>query len=334
MRRFAVGLVALEFGLLILLGMDYPVPWQSVNTLLFGWTGFLLRVVPNVRIGWDGVETALVCLIGLAIGTHFFLRGFYDQLRTAIETPSPNRRRWSPRWTASLVALVVLMFVAGITATGMVHQVGWLVTSKRPLLDRRVVLWAGRTSSDNLKQIGMGLRGYVSVYEGFPSAPTEDEGGRAVHSWQTMILTYMWMIPGDIDMTKPWNHPSNAPFFRSLVAEYLNPEVGTIRNAEGFGLSHYSGNIQVFGRRLPSSMRSAPNGTSQLMLAGEVGGNYRPWGDPTNLRDPASGLNKVPDGFGSPSGTGAQFLFMDGSVRSFDNRTDPEILRALATPGP
>src|SRR5437868_6491270 len=116
MRRFAIGFVALEVGLLFMLGMDYRVPGQAVNTLLFGWAGYLIRVIPNVRIGWEGVETAFVCLFVLAIGAHVFLRGFYDQLRTAIETPSRNRRRWSPRWTASLVALVVLMFVAGITA--------------------------------------------------------------------------------------------------------------------------------------------------------------------------------------------------------------------------
>ena len=40
-------------------------------------------------------------------------------------------------------------------------------------------------------------------------------------------------------------------------------------------------------------------------MAGEVAGDFKPWGDPTNWRDPALGINRSPEGFGGPlSGRG------------------------------
>ena len=74
-------------------------------------------------------------------------------------------------------------------------------------------------------------------------------------------------------------------------------------------------------------------GTSKTLLVGEAGGNYRAWGQPLNVRDLKLGLNKSPEGFGSPRKDNAtQFLMDGGSVRSFTNDTDPEFLKLLADP--
>ena len=74
-----------------------------------------------------------------------------------------------------------------------------------------------------------------------------------------------------------------------------------------------------------------PEGATTI-LAAEVAGEFKPWGDPTNLRDPARGLDASPDGFGGPTGEGANVLFADGSVRFMRPTTSPEVIRALGRP--
>ena len=52
-------------------------------------------------------------------------------------------------------------------------------------------------------------------------------------------------------------------------------------------------------------------------MAGEVWAGYKPWGHPTNWRDPAKGIHTTADSFGSPSQPDyVQFLMADGSVRT------------------
>lgn len=75
------------------------------------------------------------------------------------------------------------------------------------------------------------------------------------------------------------------------------------------------------------------DGTETTLLVGEAAGNYKPWGDPTNVRDPGLGVGRSLDGFGGPPGSeGAYFLMASGNVRFFSNKTDPKILKAYGTP--
>lgn len=60
--------------------------------------------------------------------------------------------------------------------------------------------------------------------------------------------------------------------------------------------------------------------------------NFKPWGDPTNLRDPALGINRVASGFGSIAPGGANFLFVDGSVHFLKDKIDSRVLKLLGTP--
>jgi len=66
-------------------------------------------------------------------------------------------------------------------------------------------------------------------------------------------------------------------------------------------------------------------------MIGEVGGGYKPWGDPSNVRDPSAGLRPGPATFGNPSGQGAFFVFADGSVRFISADVPLESLKGLST---
>jgi prepilin-type processing-associated H-X9-DG protein len=80
------------------------------------------------------------------------------------------------------------------------------------------------------------------------------------------------------------------------------------------------------------SPKEVTDGESNTLMAGEVKSRFKPWGDPTNWRDPSLGINRSPDGFGGPFEGGASFLFVDGSVRFIKNTIDPSVLKALSTP--
>lgn len=51
-----------------------------------------------------------------------------------------------------------------------------------------------------------------------------------------------------------------------------------------------------------------------------------------NWRDPALGLNKTLDGFGSPRGGLVTFAMADGSARTLNPNISPQVLKALSTP--
>jgi hypothetical protein len=182
--------------------------------------------------------------------------------------------------------------------------------------------------------IGVGLLSRADVNQTFPPGGSFGPNGEMLHSWETHILPYM-VYGASIDMKRSWRDPVNEPYFRCVIPEFINPEFRTpeLEDAAGFGLSHYAANVRVLGPNhgmKPSDIRDGPANT---ILVGEVNAGFRPWGHPVNWRDPADGAGGGPKGFGGPPGSGgARFLMADGSVRFVSARTDPAVLRALATP--
>jgi prepilin-type processing-associated H-X9-DG protein len=331
MRRVAIiaGVALVLWVALTLSGGPAP---DVVVGVSLGWIAYLGRVIPKVRIAWDGVATGVLCLALFTFGLHRTLRWFHVEVQKAGGAGAERRRPWSFRWTISLVTLVVMMFVVGIAATGIVHQLGWIIASRRSLVEERIVVrevWG--SSIDHLAQIGGGSG--MLVMEPKPSLPGEHRAYGNVHqSWMTEILPGTgFLIGGELHHDLAWNDPRNSAHFKGVIPIYLNPEIRVIRSPEGYALGHYAGNVHVLGRdRALRRVRTEDAATT--ILAGEVAEGFKPWGDPTNLRDPGLGVNNVSGGFGGPSGSGANFLFVDGSVRFLRDTTPREVLRRLSLP--
>lgn len=140
---------------------------------------------------------------------------------------------------------------------------------------------------------------------------------------------------------------------------FINPsQDGPYFDDAGYGLSHVAGNIRVLPIRAVRhaskdtqvkldrnwieqlkkknqlfKLSQIPDGTSNTILVGTVGERFKPWGHPANVRDPAEGVGRSPDGFGGPrSWNGGMFLMCDGSVKFLGNQTDLKLMRTLATP--
>jgi prepilin-type N-terminal cleavage/methylation domain-containing protein len=285
-------------------------------TLVLGWIPYLARVIPKLNPDPWTVGTAVGCLAGVTVGSHYFLRWL-----------AGRAVHWPWERTLRCVGLIVLMFVAGIAVVGMIHQTSWLVRSPEQLVEDR----GGRRaaprmhSANNLKQIGLaGFYHHDSAHE-FPRS-SFDDAGRPMHSWQTALLPYIeeGNLYNQIDRTKPWTHPDNSPPLSTPIKVYHNPSVAVL-HVNGLGASHYAGNgAVVLGDAKKTG--SFPAGTSNTILAGEVSSNFRAWGDPLNARDPRLGASGHPNGFGSPTGKPTQFVMLDGSVRTFDPQELTDLL--------
>ena len=333
MRAFAF-LFAVFVLLTIALGYVTGVPHETGARLVTGWLAFLGRTLSRATINWSGVATIALCAALLLFGGHRFAVWLSSASAPADDASRPPRR-WPLRRTALLLAIVVLMFVAGISFIGLVHQTAWLATSPEPMSEQKLRLRRNvDASEDNLHEgIGTGFKNWLEVYQR-PPTNGRDPGTFASgsHSWQTRILPFFNGYGyQNIDLKLDWDDPTNAPAFRRFVPEYLSPEFGVLRESRGFAVSHYAGNVRFFGPQPPTLEALKKDGHS-MIVCGEVAHDFVAWGDPANLRDPTLGVNRSPAGFGSADKTGAQFLMADGSTRFLSTNIDPRVLGALAAP--
>jgi prepilin-type processing-associated H-X9-DG protein len=330
--------LSLFVGILFILScMGLVLPIEIPVVLALGWIWYLARTLPDIHVARSGVATAAICLLLLLVGLQYFVGWLYREIRKLGGNHAGRDMRWKWRWTLNMVAGVILLFAAGIATVGMTHQLGWLITSHEPFVVSGSAQSAVRRvqSTNNLKQIGLALREYEKVHQSFPPGGTFDRTGRALQSWQTLILPYMegqTDLYSRIDLGATWDDAGNAPALQTVIPQYLHPGIEFLKNEAGYALSHYAANADLLGGDHRRTISEVSDGTSNTFMAGEVVSDFKPWGDPTNWRDPRLGLNRSPQGFGSPSPGGANFLFGDGSVRFIKNAVDPQVLKALATP--
>jgi hypothetical protein len=189
-------------------------------------------------------------------------------------------------------------------------------------------------SANRLKQIGIGFQTHNEVYDALPPATTFDETGQPLYGWTISLLPFVEQntLYQAIDRTKAWNDPVNQHHTLTQLRCYRYSVAKSSVDADGYPITTYAANIHALGGEKPRKLSDFPNGGSNVLLVGEVQGNFKAWGYPLNVRDPKLGLKKSPDGFGGPWRTGTQFLMADGSVRAFHDDTDPEFLKLLAEP--
>ena len=302
--------------------------------LAFGWIWYLSRVLPEVTVNVGACFQGVIALGLLVAVAHGFLRWLSGQMQSKEEGP---RRPWRFRWTCCGVSVVILMFVAGISMTAMVHQVHWLASSPGPMFSSGMEAPRRAKSRNNLKQIALGLLNHESAQQQFPADVTFGPYGEMRHGWIAQTLPYMegpW-VAEEIDMDLPWDHPDNAEAFKTPINELLNPRFkdAPFEDDDGYVMTHYMANSRVVGGHKPMAIGDLTDGMSQTILAGEVNHDFKPWGHPLNWRDPARGLGDVRGGFGGPPGSSTTNILMaDGSVQSMSNDIDPAVLEALATP--
>ena len=277
--------------------------------LLTGWLHFAMRVVPKVRVRLDGIAIFAVGMLLACALTHFFLRWLVreSQLKRNVRlTP------WRASSSVSLVAIILLVFAIGISMAGIVHQVGWIISSPKGLYTSEI-----QTEEDASRS---------------PYQPGVVAVGNQV-SWIFEILPYLPAMKPEIDRSKPWNEESNKAKLNGLVIQVFCPSQGHPHKAvDGLGLTHVVQNREL------KSIRNIEN-ASQTIMAGEIQLGFSPWEMPNNGRLPKHGIRNnwsdVPNeslGFGSSHISGANMLMADDSVSFLSVETDPKVLEQLGQP--
>src|SRR4051812_8070410 len=120
MKDSFLAIVLGIIGLLVLLLCLSQNPLvEALFQVAFGWVLFLCRELPGRAVNWADTVTAAVCLAGLAIGLHLFLRWLYREVAKPVIDAGDPISRWHLRWTGQVLALILLAFLAGISAVGM-----------------------------------------------------------------------------------------------------------------------------------------------------------------------------------------------------------------------
>lgn len=153
--KWALYLLLGLFAVILFVGIVGAWPIEIVWFLAFGWIQFLAKNVATMALNLALIAEGVVCAVALAIGTHYFCRWLYR------ECGSSTGRAWRWQWTASGLALVLLLFVAGIGTIGVTHQAAWLFNSGDPLL---VSSWSARSRVSEALLVASGVRSNVRDY--------------------------------------------------------------------------------------------------------------------------------------------------------------------------
>jgi hypothetical protein len=361
---FAIGSFAvLGFLVLIVAGPT------SAEQFLFGWLYFPLRVFPRITVDSPTAILGVVCTVAFLIGLHVTVRWFLRQAGGSERRPNWSIRSTFAVALATLLLFAAGTAMVGAThqlvwlltrksastsSNPNVQEVSGVV-SQAQTAARRI------QTKNQLTMIGLGLDNYSSWSDTYPVGGYMTEDGTLMHGWAAGIGVYVGFSSSEIDFSIPWNRPPNDRLYKCGIHGFINPSVSEVFDKNGYGLNHFAGNVHVlpirqwtptprlddpyllsFGRVIfdlqknndgPLRIDDITDGTSNTLFVGEVASRFKPWGHPTNVRDPAIGINRSPDGFGSAVNAGGTlFLFCDGSVRTLNENIDPAILRALATP--
>ena len=184
---------------------------------------------------------------------------------------------------------------------------------------------------NHLKQIGLALHNYHEMYNSFPPGGIVREDGTEVLSWQASLLPFLDQAPlaSQIKPDFAWHSPENRGVFSQPIATLMNPAIPV---QPGLAVSHYAGNSHLFEINKSTDFRHITDGTTNTIAVGDVSTGFKPWGSPTNVRDPGLGIGHTPQQFGSPFPGGCHFLLLDGSVKFISENIDRQKLVDLATP--
>lgn len=189
----------------------------------------------------------------------------------------------------------------------------------------------GYLSKNNVKHMGLALHLYHDKHSFFPPGAIETTDGKPYHSWQTSILPFVDQnsLYSQIDFNKAWHDPANQMIFQQEIRVYLNPSIEGTAPVNGYEISHYRGNELVLKKNNGFRIVDIKDGTSNTIMAMEIGENFKPWGDPTNITNPS---NIIGSGKKTNYKGGYQVLIADGSVRFISENVDRAVLKALSTP--
>lgn len=324
-----IAVIGIVFILLACAG--FLVPGDFVLNLACGWVFYLYRVLPQVHVRISGVLTAILCLSVLAIGLHGFLHWFARQRSASASKIDAISLTWPARRTTAILGLIVLMFVAGISAVGISHQAAWLLTSPEPIVEGGIRQVAAQAQSqNNLKNMAVAMHVIYDNEKKMPPAAIHDQHGKPLLSWRVRILPHLEQgdLYKEFHLDEPWDSPHNLRLLPRMPPTYALPGAQNVKS--------YKTPYQVFvgkgaafeGKRGLRLRGDFPDGPSNTILIAEAA-ELVPWTKPADLRFDQRPMMPVLHRW-STSKT-CLVALADGSVRAIPQSMKESTLRAAIT---
>ncbi|MCP5537643.1 MAG: hypothetical protein H7A51_15600 [Akkermansiaceae bacterium] len=145
-----IGLVLLFFGVVV---FGSTILVEIPYHLAVGWVFFLLSNVRALELNWEMAACGVGALLLAVFGFHRFL----------IWVRKDKPWKWS--WTVSMTAMMLMLFAASISMTGIIHQLGWMAREPLTQSSNRALL---TVNVSNAKQIFYSLVEYEDEHGQFP----------------------------------------------------------------------------------------------------------------------------------------------------------------------
>ena len=242
------------------------------------------------------------------------------ELSSPIETdPDPTADR--PRWFGTLVAAGCLpaFCIGGILFSLLMPAIQGIREQARRA-----------ACGDNLRRIGLALQDYHDTHGTLPPAVITAADGTPLHSWRTAILPHLGRsdLFTSIDLSLPWDHPSNAAAAATVVDAYACPSMPGDPS-----LTTYLAVIDprgMFRRAGSVAFGDVPDGLSETILVVEASAaSAVPWMSPRDVDLTALISDATPGRHVHPGG--GHVLTGDGAVTFMTETVDAELLRQRVT---
>jgi hypothetical protein len=185
-------------------------------------------------------------------------------------------------------------------------------------------------SSNNLKQIGLGMVTFEGSYKWFPAAAGYDKQGKPLLSWRVYVLPFVGEqeLYNSFHLEEPWDSEHNKTLIARMPAVYRNPNLPEAAEGKTNYLAIVSDNGAIRPKQ-GTALTEITDGTSGTIMVVEANADRAViWTKPDDLvpdeKNPAAGL------FGMRPGT-MLALFADGHVEAIGIGTEPSVLKALFT---
>jgi len=181
---------------------------------------------------------------------------------------------------------------------------------------------------NHLKQIGLAMHNYHSTFKKFPPAAVYDRDGKALLSWRVLILPYLEQnaLQQQFKMDEPWDSQHNIKLLADMP-KVFGPIGDSMDDRTKTYYRVFVGPGTVFEGKNGTKITSITDGTSNTIMVVEAHDGVA-WTKPDELPyDPKGTLPRV----GNHGGNGFHVLMCDGSVHTFRQNFDPQLMHWAIT---
>lgn len=183
------------------------------------------------------------------------------------------------------------------------------------------------SSSNNLKQIALGIHNYHAAYKKVPQNITSEDG-KPLLSWRVAFLPFIdeYDLYKEFKLDEPWDSPHNIKLLDRMPAIFKHPGLVTEPGTTVYQRPVGKGFMSPVGEL---KFRSVTDGLSNTIMGLEsLGEDAVKWTKPEDIRlDNGAPLNALRDS----TRTGFHVMMADGAVLFISNQIDPDVFKGLLT---